>query len=75
MQLPDVPIPPEYLLNEYHERLANLTAGNIRLTAIIRSVMDQRDAAIRRTLELEEQLRGRQSDETEAIHIGNPPGV
>lgn len=75
MQLPDVPIPPEYLLNEYHERLANLTAANIRLTAMIRSLLDQRDAAIRHVAELEAQRRGGESAETEAIHIGNPPGV
>jgi hypothetical protein len=75
MELPNVPISAEHLLNEYHERLANLTAANIRLTVMVGSVLAQRDNAIRRAVELEAQLRGGESAQTEAIHIGHPPGV
>lgn len=75
MNLPDVPIPQEYVLNEYHDRLSNLTAANIRLTAMVHAVIDQRDAAIRRALELEAARSGRESAETQVIHNGIPSGV
>ena len=75
MELPNVPIPPEYVLNEYFQRLSNLTAANIRLTALIHAVVDQRDAAMRRVTELEAELRGGKSAETEIIRTGSSPGI
>lgn len=75
MELPDVPVPQEYVLNEYFQRLANLSAANIRLTALVHAVVDQRDAAVRRVTELEAEIRGWKSAETEVVHLGNPPRI
>ena len=72
--LPDVPVPAEWVLNEYQQRLSDLTAGNIRLTVMVHSVVMQRNNALRRVAELEEELRGR-GYEKEVIRIGSPPGV
>lgn len=53
--LPNVPLPPEELLNEYQQRIADLTAGNIRLTVMVREVTKQRDLALRHVAELQAQ--------------------
>lgn len=75
MQLPDVPVPPEYVLNEYFERLVNMTSANVRLTVMIRTLVEQRDSAMRRVAELEAEVRGGESVETETVYHGNPQGV
>lgn len=75
MELPNVPVSPEILLNEYHDRLAGVMAANIRLVGMVHALVFQRDAAIRRVAELEDELRGWESAQTKAVHIGSPPGV
>lgn len=75
MNLPDIPVSPEVMLNEYVERTTNLTAANVRLVAMVHTVVSQRDAALRRVAELENELRGSERHEEEAFHVGSPPGV
>lgn len=48
MDLPNIPVTAQSIIDEYHSRLANLTAANIRLTTMIHEVVNQRDDALKR---------------------------
>lgn len=48
MNLPNIPVQADDIINEYHNRYANLMAGNIRLTAMLHVVIQQRDDALKR---------------------------
>lgn len=75
MELPNVDVPPEILLNEYHRRHSDISAANIRLVGMIHVIVAQRNSALKRCAELEEQLRGRESAQEAVTRIGNPPGL
>lgn len=70
-----VRISAEMVLNEYHNRLAAANGELIRAACTISVLEADRNQAWARVAQLEEELRGRTHDETEAIHIGSPPGV
>ena len=70
----DVPVPSGWVLNEYHERLSQMTTANVRLTVMVRSAIEQRNNALRRIVDLEEELRGR-SNETSTLRASSNAGI
>lgn len=73
MQLPNVPLGPDALLNEYHARLTDITVANIRLTVMVHAVVEQRDNALTQMARMQEEIQRLRADSGAITRIGAPP--
>lgn len=74
MELPNVPIDPGALLNEYYGRLADVTAANIRLTVMVHELVAQRNDALTQMARLQEEYQQLRTETSGALtRIGKAP--